>query len=191
MLFYAGFSDFKVEITKEDIDILTPIQTHSNNVVFIKDVKKDIQADGIITDKIGLKIGIKTADCVPVLLKSKSFVGAVHAGWRGLYGGILKNAFLLFESFGELPYFGFVGPCAKDCCYEVGFEFKDYFKSLKTKDSRLFFDTQKEAIYQIKSLNPGIELLIYDTCSICNKNIPSYRRDKTKERMITFIERTS
>lgn len=188
-MFLGVFEDFKIGITKDPQGIFLPKQIHSNLVVYINDDAQNVEADGIITDKINFQIGIKTADCVPIILKSKNFVGAIHAGWRGLYNGILKNAFLLFESFSEKPYFAFVGPSAKECCYEVGFEFQDYFKSLKTVNNKLFFDTQKEAVYQLKSLNPSIELLVYETCSICNNKIPSYRRDKTKERMIVFIQK--
>ncbi len=189
MLFYGEFEDFKIGISKHLEDVFLPKQIHSNIVVYVDKKDTQIEADGVITDKAGFKIGIKTADCVPILLKSRNFVGAVHAGWRGLYNGILEKAFLLFDSFSEKPHFAFIGPSAKECCYEVGHEFQDYFKSLKTIGGKLFFDTQKEAISQLKSLNPSIELLVYETCSICNKNIPSYRRDKTKERIITFIEK--
>ena len=189
MLFYGVFKDFKIGITKEEKDVFLPKQIHSNIVVYVDSYDKKIEADGVITDKTGFKIGIKTADCVPILLKSKNYVGAIHAGWRGLYNGILKEAFSLFESFSEKPHFAFIGPSAKECCYEVGPEFQNYFKSLKTVNGKLFFDTQKEAISQLKSLNSSIELLVYDTCTICNKEIPSYRRDKTKERIVVFIEK--
>jgi hypothetical protein len=189
MLFYGEFENFKIGITKNPQEVFLPKQIHSNVVVYIKGFTENVEADGVITDKINFKIGIKTADCVPIILKSKNFVGAIHAGWRGLYNGILKNAFLLFESFSEKPYFAFIGPSAKECCYEVGPEFKDYFKSLKVVDNKLFFDTQKEAINQLKALNKDIKLLVYETCSICNKEIPSYRRDKTKERMVVFVEK--
>ncbi|GAB6077588.1 polyphenol oxidase family protein [Hydrogenobaculum acidophilum] len=191
MLFYGAFKDFKIGITKEEKEegVFLPKQIHSNLVVYVDSHDKKVEADGIITNKTGFKIGIKTADCVPILLKSRNYVGAIHAGWRGLYNGILKEAFSLFDSFLEKPYFAFIGPSAKECCYEVGQEFQNYFKSLKTINDKLFFDTQKEAISQLKSLNPSIELLIYDTCTICNKEIPSYRRDKTKERIVVFIEK--
>ncbi|MGC8677617.1 MAG: polyphenol oxidase family protein [Hydrogenobaculum sp.] len=189
MLFYGEFEDFKIGITKDSQGIFLPKQIHSNFVVYINDYAENIEADGVITDRSAFKIGIKTADCVPVILKSKNFVGAIHAGWRGLYNGILKEAFSLFESFSEKPYFAFIGPSAKACCYEVGHEFQNYFKSLKVVDNKLFFDTQKEAISQLKALNKDIRLLVYDTCTICNKEIPSYRRDKTKERMVVFVEK--
>lgn len=188
MFFYKEFKDFKLGITKENIDIITPIQTHSNNVIIL-DKTNSLEADGIITDKKYLKIGIKTADCVPILIKSKNYIGAIHAGWRGLYNGIIKNAFNMLKEINEIVDFAFIGPSAKDCCYEVGKEFESYFKNIKVRDSKLFFDTQKEAINQLKTLNPNISLLIYDTCSICNKEIPSFRRNKTKERIITFIEK--
>ena len=41
--------------------------------------------DAFITDSHGLAIGVRTADCVPVLLydPTRRVVAAVHAGWKG------------------------------------------------------------------------------------------------------------
>jgi hypothetical protein len=41
-----------------------------------------------------LAVGVLTADCVPILLahESGSFVGAIHAGWRGLLSGVIGRA---------------------------------------------------------------------------------------------------
>ncbi len=186
MEFSASFEDVNIGITKNYEDIHTINQIHSNKVVFLGESN---EGDAIITDKSNVKIGIKTADCVPILVKSKNYVGAIHAGWRGLYQGIIKNVFELLRSLNETIEFAFIGPSAKDCCYEVGLEFNSYFKSLKTKDNKLFFDTQKEAMSQLKYLNPNISLFVYETCSICNKDIPSFRRDKTKERIISYIQK--
>ena len=99
MLFYGEFEDFKIGITKNPQEVFLPKQIHSNVVVYIKGFTENVEADGVITDKINFKIGIKTADCAPIILKSKNFVGAIHAGWRGLYNGILKKLFYCLKAF--------------------------------------------------------------------------------------------
>ena len=90
-------------------------------------------ADGYITDKSGITLGVKTADCVPILFEAEVdgsivAVGAVHAGWRGTLAGIApKCAKLLCDSFGASPDHirAAIGPSIRKCCYEVGVELFD------------------------------------------------------------------
>lgn len=75
--------------------------------------------DGLVTSVMGLPLLVLVADCVPVLLWSADGrrVGAVHAGWRGLVGGIIANALSAMAS--AVPVHAAIGPCAGPCCYEV------------------------------------------------------------------------
>lgn len=56
--------------------------------------------DGVLTSCLRLPIGVLTADCVPVLLACREgrFVGAVHAGWRGVANRIVPEAVALLET---------------------------------------------------------------------------------------------
>jgi len=49
------------------------------------------RADAAVTRSVGVVCAIQVADCLPVLLAARdgSVVGAAHAGWRGLAGGVL------------------------------------------------------------------------------------------------------
>ena len=84
--------------------------------------------DGYITDRRGVVLGIKTADCVPILFEAEKdgkiiAVGAVHAGWRGSVAKIApKCVSMLCESYGVAPrdVRVCIGPCIHKCCYEVG-----------------------------------------------------------------------
>jgi len=70
-----------------------------------------------------LAFAIRTADCVPMLLKTESAIALVHAGWRGLAAGIIQKVleYLKKENAGsELQIV--VGPCAGSDLYEVGKE---------------------------------------------------------------------
>jgi len=58
------------------------------------------------------------ADCVPIFLADpeRRRIAVVHAGWRGLVGGVIANA---AREMGGAPL-GFIGPSIGPCCYEVG-----------------------------------------------------------------------
>ena len=65
-----------------------------------------LEGDGFITDRPGVALCVKTADCVPVLLADgkKKVVAAVHAGWRGTALGIAGKAVrILQERFASQP----------------------------------------------------------------------------------------
>ena len=88
---------------------------------------KIASGDGYITGEKGVTLGIKTADCTPILFEAEMngeivAVGAVHAGWRGTVAQIatkcierLKNEFGADVSHIRAA----IGPCIHPCCYEV------------------------------------------------------------------------
>ena len=130
--------------------IVSMPQTHSIEVLEVDETfcgmgyfKRDFDAyehkfaDGYVTNKKGITLGVKTADCVPILLEGRSdngeviAVGAVHAGWRGTVGGIQKNAVeKLVSLYGVKPQniYACIGPCIHKCCFEVG---EDVYEAVK------------------------------------------------------------
>lgn len=86
-----------------------------------------IEADALITDRPGTAVAVSTADCVPVLLADarRGVVAAVHAGWRGLAGGVLEATLdRLVAGWGCQPEELVVvaGPAIGREAYEVGEE---------------------------------------------------------------------
>jgi len=84
--------------------------------------------DGLWTMDRRTAIGVRVADCVPVLLAGNTpkgpWVAALHAGWRGAVAGILRRGVALFESQGGNPQ-GLtwaLGPGIRKCHFEVGIE---------------------------------------------------------------------
>ena len=84
------------------------------------------EGDGHWTQEAGRRIGVRVADCVPVLLaglvSGRPWVAALHAGWRGATAGILRNGVWQFTELGGIShdlYFAF-GPCIQSCHFEVG-----------------------------------------------------------------------
>ncbi|HDY71996.1 MAG TPA: laccase domain-containing protein [Nitrospirae bacterium] len=76
-----------------ETDIFSPLQRHTDTIINLDLSRDKTIADGVITSRKGVLLGISTADCVPILIydPQKQVVGAVHAGWRGTSKGILKR----------------------------------------------------------------------------------------------------
>ncbi|MBN1383541.1 MAG: polyphenol oxidase family protein [Elusimicrobia bacterium] len=154
-------------------NFVSGIQTHSDNIKIVS--KKDIfkinhAIDGFITDKKGIPLAVFTADCLPVFIhdRVKKIVGLVHAGRAGLEKNIIKKAIDIFmRSFGSKPLdiFIAVGPHIKKCCYGV--------------------DLDKVISAQAHSMDVK-KISLADICTH-NNNFFSYRRNKTKERMLSLI----
>ncbi len=79
------------------------------------------ETDGHAIAAPDLAAMVLTADCIPVALGARGAVAALHAGWRGLAGGVLEEGVrALRELGGNGDIVAVVGPCAGACCYEVG-----------------------------------------------------------------------
>lgn len=91
------------------------------------------EADAIVTSNPEVAIGVRVADCAPVLLFDPAInvAGAVHAGWRGTAAGASAAAVrALRDRFGSRPQhlIAAIGPCLGRCCGEVGPEVLDTFR---------------------------------------------------------------
>ena len=90
------------------------------------------EADGIWTARPGLRIGVRVADCVPILLAGRlkdgrPWASALHAGWKGATQGIFRRGVEVFVQLGGDPSqltFAF-GPAIQACHFEVGGEVLD------------------------------------------------------------------
>ncbi|MFZ4519147.1 MAG: laccase domain-containing protein [Microthrixaceae bacterium] len=83
------------------------------------------EADAAVTDVPGAVLAAHTADCAGVLLCSSgdgdaAVVGAAHAGWRGLAGGVLQSAVRAMEDLGARRVSWWLGPCISAPAYEFG-----------------------------------------------------------------------
>jgi YfiH family protein len=92
------------------------------------------QADIIVTDDPSVAIGVRVADCAPVLLYDpvKGAVGAAHAGWRGTASGAAAAAVramkINFRSHAS-DLVAAIGPSLGACCGEVGPEVVEAFRA--------------------------------------------------------------
>lgn len=92
------------------------------------------ECDALTARAPGLLLGVKTADCVPVLIADRrtSAVAAVHAGWRGTAGRIVERAFAAMMatwSVRRADCIAAIGPAICGSCYEVGADVLGRFKA--------------------------------------------------------------
>jgi YfiH family protein len=100
------------------------------------------EADAIVSDVPGAVLAVQVADCIPMLMVDPrtGAAGAVHAGWRGTCAGIAAETIAtLAREFGARPedLLVGVGPSIGACCYEVGAELVDAFRTAGASDDQL------------------------------------------------------
>lgn len=114
-------------------------QVHRTNVVALDGNTEDgIEADGCVTTMRGVACTIMVADCLPVLLAAQdgSRVGAAHAGWRGLAGGVIEATVAQLAPAASL--IAWLGPCIGPDAFEVGDEVKAAFEAQHAAAARHF-----------------------------------------------------
>ena len=173
-------------------------QVHGADVLVVRDPRdprpEDERCDALVTNLKGLLLGVKTADCVPVIIgdpRSRA-CAAVHAGWRGTLAEIIKQALArMREEFGTDAgdVRAALGPAALGCCYEVGADVIEPFRA-KFPDADSLFKptTEGHALVDLHEANrrqlveAGVmpELIhALPLCTMCRPDLFfSYRQDR-------------
>ena len=107
-------------------------QVHGNGVVDAATVGADQPVrvgDASIATGRGVVCAILTADCLPVLFADQDgrVVGAAHAGWRGLAGGVLRETVRAMRAAGAGEITAWMGPAIGPMAFEVGQDVFDSF----------------------------------------------------------------
>jgi YfiH family protein len=162
------------------------------------------QGDALISNELAKRIGVRTADCVPILMadeRSRS-VAAVHAGWRGTAAKIvLHTVERLRSEFGANPadLRVAIGPCIQKCCYEVGNDvarqfhafFPEWLSGTETLSHQQI--DLAESNRRIPLSGGVLAAHIYDSglCTFCQApDFFSYRREpEDPGRLLSFIAR--
>ncbi|MCY4445731.1 MAG: peptidoglycan editing factor PgeF, partial [Rhodobacteraceae bacterium] len=165
-------------------------QVHSNHVQLVQTRPvKPLEADGMVTDKPGLVLGILTADCQPIILTDPvtKIVAAVHAGWKGTLNGIIHTTLSIMISLGAAKenIRGAIGPAISQDHYEFGGDLREKFIQRYPYANQYFRPTQSDRFYFDLT---GITLNIFaeagihkierlDLCTYANEGLFfSYRR---------------
>ena len=121
---------------------------------------------------------VMVADCLPVALAGATAVAALHAGWRGLAGGILEEGIAALRDCGEGgPIVAALGPSARPCCYEVGEEVFEHFPEPGARVGDRGLDLAAVARHRLEQAGVGA---VHDVglCTMCAPELFfSHRRD--------------
>ncbi len=152
--------------------------------------------DAMITDLVGVAIGVRYADCLPVLFTDAtgSWIGASHAGRRGLLSGILPATVAALRSVGANGLQAWLGPAICGSCYEVS----------ETMHAEAVQDLPESAC-ETRIGTPAIDLVAgakaqlaaaevpavdWSTCTLESNSLHSHRRDAAQSgRMLAAIWR--
>lgn len=110
------------------------------------------KADGILTDKTGITLFMRFADCVPILLydPEHKVIGVVHAGWQGTVKKIAKAAVeKMTDCYNTKPgsLLAGIGPSICQSCYEVGAKVRQAFLSSFGKEGERYFKEEDGHYY--------------------------------------------
>lgn len=171
-------------------------QVHGARVVSA-DAPVRLTADASVTRQAGVVCAVMTADCLPILLCDRvgTRVAAVHAGWRGLAGGVIEAAVGALASSDLIAW---MGPAIGPAAFEVGEEVRQTFLGRFDGGSGAFRQTGETRwladLCQIARLvldRAGVRQIYgggYCTFSDPDRFF-SYRRDGQTGRMATLIWR--
>lgn len=154
-------------------------------------------ADASVAFSAGAVCAVLTADCLPVLLcdRAGTRVGAAHAGWRGLVGGVLEET---LKALGVPPseLLAWLGPAIEQDAFEVGPEVREQFVARDPNNGPAFQANARGRwqadIYQL-ARNELARLGVTSVhgggfkCFADSERFFSYRRDQRTGRMATLV----
>jgi YfiH family protein len=171
-------------------------QVHGINVVVAESPRSitspHLEADAILTNKPGITLMMRFADCVPILLHDpvRKVVGIAHAGWMGTVKGTVRQAVEAMQSqFGSIPaeILAMIGPSIGPDHYEVGpdvaHQVKESFgrnsiKLLSAIADRITFDLW-EANRLLLEQAGVVQIEIAGVCTACHiRDWYSHRAEK-------------
>ena len=175
-------------------DLLTLYQIHSTEVLTV-DSERWVspgapKADGLVTQRPEVVLGVMAADCAPVLLADRTagVIGAAHAGWKGALSGVVEATVAAMEKLGARRenVRAAVGPCIGRDSYEVGPEFPAAFLAQDDANAAFFrtapraghflFDLAGYLTHRIGKVGVAVEATGHDTLA-APEDFFSYRRN--------------
>jgi YfiH family protein len=154
------------------------------------------EADAAVTATPGTVLAILTADCLPVVFAADHGceIGAAHAGWRGLAGGVLEATVAAMRTPPQ-RLIVWLGPAAGPRAYEVGAEVFEAFIGRDPQAERAFVATRPGhwrvdlyALARMRLAQAGVARV--HGGGLCTISDPgrffSHRRDQRGGRMATL-----
>jgi YfiH family protein len=177
--------------------VRTVKQIHSSIVLDVATATPSDTGDALMSDRAGVAVGVKTADCVPILLVDSTHrvVAAVHAGWRGSAENIAAATVAeLAARWNTRPenLRAAIGPSIGGCCYEVGADVARRFEEWEPRSGAgggpVRLDLRAINAMQLRAAGVG-NIWKSTECTFClSGKFYSFRRERDQAgRMISFI----
>ncbi len=157
-----------------------------------------IEADGLVTALAGVGLGVRTADCAPVLMWSpEGILGAAHGGWGGLEAGIIGAVAQSMTECGATTIRATLGPCIGPECYDFGAgplgrladRFGPEVRSLSAAGTEAL---DLRAAVDAAAVEAGVTLVASDPpCTACGGGHFSHRARGERARQLSVIWRES
>ncbi len=173
-------------------NILSLNQLHGDEIIVVDEAPPEnrpvfADADGMVTDRRGLALVIRTADCVPVFAfdSARGVLGAAHSGWRGCSLNISgKLIGLMKKRYGSLPadIHAFMLPSIGPDSYTIGDDVAAHFPYyVVSKNEKLYLDLRGNVAASLRREGiPSEKILVCPQCSfIDNREFFSHRRGDT------------
>ena len=157
---------------REPDQIVFALQVHGTHLIEHPDDQPIPEADGHVVREPGLAPLVIIADCLPIALRGPGGLAIVHAGWRGLAGGILGPAAASVEADAAA-----IGPGIGPCCFEVGAEVLGAFADFEGVAAGGRLDLPEVARQQLARAGVG-RVESAGLCTSCEEELFfSHRRD--------------
>lgn len=193
--------------------VVLPHQTHSATVAIVeRDDMTEAELEGVdalITQQRGICIGVRTADCVPILLYDpvQQAIAAIHSGWKGTVQRIATHTIeQMTRTFGTQPHHlhAIIGPSISAEAFQVGEELVEAFSQARFPMEQIHtyrgerqvgdyttghhLDLWRANSWLLEQAGiPTEQITLTGICTYADSRYPSYRRDATQARMITAI----
>lgn len=138
-------------------------------------------------------VAVVTADCAPVVCvdDAGSSVAVIHAGWRGLVGGVVDATVAAMRSRGASTITAALGPCIHAECYEFAGDELEQVESLFGSNVRAVTSRGTPALNMPAAVRvaldqAGVQLVHdEDQCTACGGSHWSHRARGDKQRQAT------
>lgn len=143
--------------------------------------------DGLVTTQPGVTLGVRAADCVPVLFAAAgpgagtAVVGACHCGRDGVVAGIVPATIATMRALGATAVTAWVGPHVCGRCYEVPPELQDAVAAVEpaTRASTSWGTPSLDVGAGVRAQleREGVEVVDVSRCTVESPDLFSYRRE--------------
>lgn len=199
--FLAGRSTQSVRMTRQELltgfgveDLAELHQVHGNRLLFDPEPASSLcepleEGDGMATNRPGLALMIKTADCQPVLLTHccGRYIMALHVGWRGNRMDFIASAVAQFCEHYDLRPEALLavrgpslGPAQAEFIHfdqEWGTDFARWFR--RREQTMDLWNLTRHQLMQAGL--PPSQIFGLDYCTFTNEELFfSYRRDRNR-----------